>query len=58
MALYASFVAGMLSTVVALVIFPVVATFALKFGAPEIFAVIVFSITIIAGVSGDSLFKG
>ena len=58
MALYASFVAGMLSTVVALVIFPVVATFALKFGAPEIFAVIVFSITIIAGVSGDSLLKG
>ena len=58
MALYASFVAGMLSTIVALVIFPVVATFALKFGAPEIFAVIVFSITIIAGVSGDSLLKG
>jgi putative tricarboxylic transport membrane protein len=58
MALYSSFTAGILSTVVALVIFPVVANFALDFGAPEVFAVIVFSITIIAGVSGESLLKG
>ncbi|MGI9384923.1 MAG: tripartite tricarboxylate transporter permease [Methyloligellaceae bacterium] len=58
MALYASFTAGMLSTLVALVIFPIVANFALEFGAPEVFAVIVFSITIIAGVSGESLLKG
>lgn len=58
MALYASLTAGFLSTVVALMIFPVVAAFALTFGAPEVFAVIVFSITIIAGVSGDSLLKG
>ncbi len=58
MALYASFTAGILSTIVALVIFPVVATFALEFGAPEVFAVIVFAITIIAGVSGESLIKG
>jgi putative tricarboxylic transport membrane protein len=58
MALYASFTAGILSTVVALVIFPVVANFALEFGAAEVFAVIVFAITIIAGVSGESLLKG
>ncbi len=58
MALYASFTAGILSTVVALVIFPIVAKVALAFGAAEVFAVIVFSITIIAGVSGDSLLKG
>jgi putative tricarboxylic transport membrane protein len=58
MALYASFTAGILSTIVALVIFPVVATFALEFGAAEVFAVIVFSITISAGVSGESLLKG
>lgn len=58
MALYASFTAGILSTVVALVIFPIVATFALEFGAAEVFAVILFSITIIAGVSGESLLKG
>lgn len=58
MALYASFTAGILSTAVALVIFPIVANFALEFGAAEVFAVIVFSITIIAGVSGESLLKG
>lgn len=58
MALYASFTAGLLSTLVALAIFPIVANFALEFGAPEVFAVIVFSITIIAGVSGESLLKG
>lgn len=58
MALYASFTAGILSTAVALVIFPIVANVALAFGAAEVFAVIVFSITIIAGVSGDSLLKG
>jgi len=58
MALYASFTAGTLSTVVALVIFPIVANFALEFGAAEVFAVIVFSITIIAGVSEESLLKG
>ncbi|MEQ8323012.1 MAG: tripartite tricarboxylate transporter permease [Rhodospirillales bacterium] len=58
MALYASLTSGILSTIVAMSIFPVVAAVALDFGAPEVFAVIVFSITIIAGVSGDSLLKG
>ncbi|MAO55269.1 MAG: C4-dicarboxylate ABC transporter permease [Rhodospirillaceae bacterium] len=58
MALYASVTAGLLSTILALAIFPVVAEFALDFGAAEIFAVIVFAITIIAGVSGDSILKG
>ena len=58
MALYASVTAGVVSTVVAMTIFPIVASFALTFGAPEVFALIVFSITIIAGVSGDSLIKG
>ena len=56
--LYASVTAGLLSTILALAIFPVVAEFALDFGAAEIFAVIVFAITIIAGVSGDSILKG
>lgn len=58
MALYASLTAGILSTIIAMAVFPVVANIALDFGAPEVFAVIVFSITIIAGVSGDSLLKG
>tara|TARA_B100000427_G_scaffold94068_1_gene77621 strand:+ start:86 stop:1597 length:1512 start_codon:yes stop_codon:yes gene_type:complete len=57
-ALYASVTAGLLSTVVALAVFPLVAEFALDFGAAEVFAVIVFAITIIAGVSGESLLKG
>lgn len=58
MALYASLTAGVLSTIVAMTVFPLVAKVALDFGAPEVFAVIVFSITIIAGVSGESLLKG
>ncbi|HEX9569521.1 MAG TPA: tripartite tricarboxylate transporter permease [Rhodospirillales bacterium] len=58
MALYASLTGGLISTVIALAIFPIVATFALSFGPPQMFALIVFSITIIAGVSGASLVKG
>ena len=58
MALFASITAGVVSTVVAMAIFPVVAGFALRFGPPEMFALIVFAITIIAGVSGESLLKG
>jgi len=34
------------------------ASFALNFGPPEFFALIFFSLTIIAGVSGDSLLRG
>jgi putative tricarboxylic transport membrane protein len=58
MALYASLTGGLISTLVALLIFPVVAAFALRFGPPQMFALILFSITIIAGVSGASLLKG
>ncbi len=58
MALYASLTAGIVSTIIAIAVFPIVAEIALDFGAPEVFAVILFSITIIAGVSGDSLLKG
>ena len=58
MALYASFTSGIVSTIGALVIFPIIAAIALDFGAPEVFAVVLFSITIVASVSGDSLLKG
>lgn len=58
MALYASFTGGVISTVIALLIFPLVASFALSFGPPQMFALILFSITIISGVSGASLLKG
>ena len=34
------------------------ASLALAFGSPEIFTLILFSLTIIAGVSGDQLLKG
>jgi putative tricarboxylic transport membrane protein len=34
------------------------ASFALSFGPPEFFALILFSLTIIAGVSGESLLRG
>lgn len=58
MALYASLTGGVISTVVALLVFPLVASFALSFGPPQMFALILFSITIISGVSGASLLKG
>jgi putative tricarboxylic transport membrane protein len=58
MALYASFTSGIISTLAALAIFPIIAAIALDFGAPEVFAVVLFSITIVASVSGDSLLKG
>jgi putative tricarboxylic transport membrane protein len=58
MALFASITAGVVSTVIAMAVFPIVASFALRFGSPEMFALILFSITIISGVSGESLLKG
>lgn len=58
MALWASITGGIVSTLVAMAIFPIVAAFALEFGPPQMFALILFSITIISGVSGGSLVKG
>lgn len=58
MALFASFTGGVISTVIAALIFPLVTSFALSFGPPQMFALILFSITIISGVSGASLLKG
>ena len=58
MALYASCFADFVSNISLILLAGVLATFALKFGPPEFFTLIVFSLTIIAGVSGDSLTKG
>jgi len=58
MALYASCFADFVSNVSLILLTGVLATFALRFGPPEFFTLIVFSLTIIAGVSGDSLAKG
>ncbi|MEB8431747.1 tripartite tricarboxylate transporter permease [Cocleimonas sp. KMM 6892] len=57
-ALYASVFADFLSNLALILFAGLLATFALKFGPPEFFTLIVFSLTIIAGVSGDNLVKG
>jgi putative tricarboxylic transport membrane protein len=54
----ASFVGGTISVILLTVLAPQIASFALNFGSPEFFALAVFGLTVIAGVSGDSLVKG
>ena len=58
MALYASVFADFLSNISLIFFAAFIASFALKFGPPEFFTLILFSLTIIAGVAGDSLAKG
>lgn len=57
-ALYSSCIADFISNLALILFAGVLATFALSFGPPEFFTLIVFSLTIIAGVSGPSLLKG
>lgn len=58
MALYASCIADFVSNLALLFFAGWLASFALSFGPPEFFTLILFSLTIIAGVSGDSMLKG
>lgn len=58
MALYASCTADLFSNLALILFAGWLASFALSFGPPEFFTLILFSLTIIAGVSGDSLLKG
>ena len=58
MALYASCFADFVSNLSLILLAGWLAVFALRFGPPEFFTLIVFSLTIIAGVSGDHLAKG
>jgi putative tricarboxylic transport membrane protein len=58
MALWASCTADLISNLALILFAGWLAAFALKFGPPEFFTLILFSLTIIAGVSGDSLLKG
>lgn len=58
MALYASCTADVISNLALILFAGFLASFALNFGPPEFFTLILFSLTIIAGVSGDSLIKG
>ena len=57
-ALYASCFADFISNLSLILLAGLLAGFALKFGPPEFFTLIVFSLTIIAGVSGENLVKG
>jgi putative tricarboxylic transport membrane protein len=58
MALYASCMADFISNLSLIFFAGFIAGFALRFGPPEFFSLICFSLTIIAGVSGRSLLKG
>ena len=58
MALYASCTADVISNMSLILFAGWLASFALSFGPPEFFTLILFSLTIIAGVSGVSLIKG
>jgi len=58
MALWASCTADLISNLSLILFAGWLASFALSFGPPEFFALILFSLTIIAGVSGDSLLRG
>jgi putative tricarboxylic transport membrane protein len=58
MAKYASIIGDVGSDIVMICVCVPLAAFALKFGPPEIAVLIVFSMTIIASVSGASMIKG
>ncbi len=57
-ALYASVFADFLSNLSLILLAGFLASFALQFGPPEFFTLIIFALTIIAGVSGDRLALG
>ena len=58
MAKYSSCLADLGSDIVLIAVAAPLASIALKFGPPEIAMLIVFSLTIIAGVAGKSILKG
>ncbi|MFQ8736188.1 MAG: tripartite tricarboxylate transporter permease [Bilophila wadsworthia] len=58
MATIASFVGGIVSALALIFIAPMLARAAMSFGAPEYFAVAVFSLTVVASLSSGHLVKG
>ncbi|MBB6218571.1 putative tricarboxylic transport membrane protein [Anaerosolibacter carboniphilus] len=58
MATIASYIGGTLSVIILIVLAPVLAKVALRFGPPEYFALAVFGLSIITSLAGDSLIKG
>lgn len=58
MALYSSCFADFVSNIALIFFSGFIASFALKFGPPEFFTLVLFSLTIIAGVAGENLARG
>ncbi len=58
MAIYSSVVADSISNLALITFAALLATLALRFGPPEFCALILFSLTIIAGVAGEYLIRG
>lgn len=58
MALYASVFGDALSIFILMAVAQPLASVALLFGPPELFALLLFALTVIGGLSGESLFKG
>ncbi|MEA5011180.1 MAG: tripartite tricarboxylate transporter permease, partial [Angelakisella sp.] len=58
MALYASFVGGIISALILCTISPYIAKMALKFGPCEYLALIILGLTVVGGISGDDIYKG
>ena len=57
-ALVASTIGGLFSCFALLFIAPILASFALKFGPPEYFALCIFGLTIVVGISEKNILKG
>ena len=57
-AMVASTVGGVISALVLLVAAPFVSVVTIKFAPPELFAVSVFGLSVIAAISGKSFWKG
>ena len=55
---FASFGGGIISGIVLILVAPQLAQIALKFNAPESFALAFFGLSIIASISGKDLIKG
>jgi len=53
-----SFIGGLFSIIVLMFLSPILAGYAIKFGPFEYFAVILFALTLISSLSGNSLIKG
>ena len=58
MALVASTVGGLISALCLLFFAPQISKIAIRFGAPEYFALAIFGLSVIASVSGKSIIKG